>query len=201
MSNLASRMAAAMKVAKLNQPQLAKVASTSRIRVSQQVVQHLLSGRNSTSKYLPAIAEALSVSLEWLAVGRGSMRGKHSAEALLIGKVGPGGEVMRFAEPLGAGIPSPPDLVAPNVLLVSGNSQYPLRNGWRLFYGPECQGVAEDCLGNLCVVQIKDGLTLLRVPKRSSNAKGLYRLESWNAPARDRVQLAWAARVLDIRPQ
>ena len=37
--------------------------------VSQQVVQHLTSGRNTNSKSLVPIAKALGVSLEWLARG------------------------------------------------------------------------------------------------------------------------------------
>jgi len=79
-------------------------------------------------------------------------------------------------------------------------AQNPLQEGWLIFYGPEHQGVAEECLGKLCVVQVKDGPTLLKTLKRGSR-KGLFRLESWNAPPREDVRLAWAARVIDIRPR
>lgn len=79
-------------------------------------------------------------------------------------------------------------------------ASYPLQEGWLIFYGPEHQGVSEDCLGKLCVVQVKDGPTLLKTLKRGSR-KGLFRLESWNAPPREDVRLAWAARVIDIRPR
>ena len=75
----------------------------------------------------------------------------------------------------------PPGVDAPNVAEISGDSQYPLQEGWLIFYGPEHQGVDEDCLGKLCVVQVKDGPTLLKTLKRGSR-KGLFRLESWNAP-------------------
>src|ERR1700722_10820524 len=79
-------------------------------------------------------------------------------------------------------------------------ASYPLQEGWLIFYGPEHQGVAEDCMGKLCVVQVKDGATLLKTVKRGSR-KGLFRLESWNAPPREDVKLVWAARVIDIRPR
>ncbi len=79
-------------------------------------------------------------------------------------------------------------------------ASYPLQEGWLIFYGPEHQGVSDDCMGKLCVVQVKDGATLLKTLKRGSR-KGLFRLESWNAPPREDVKLAWAARVIDIRPR
>jgi hypothetical protein len=204
-ASLASRLAAAMKEAGLNQPGLARAASRPRAPVSQQVVQHLLSGRNNTSKHLPAIAAALDITTDWLATGkndiRGNRGGRRRAEALLVGKVGAGSEIIRFDEgTVLAGIEAPPGVDAPNVAEISGDSQYPLQEGWLIFYGPEHQGVAEECLGKLCVVQVKDGPTLLKTLKRGSR-RGLFRLESWNAPPREDVKIVWAARVIDIRPR
>jgi transcriptional regulator with XRE-family HTH domain len=200
MKPLALRLRAAMKAAGFNQPALARAASRARAPVSQQVVQHLLSGRNGTSKHLPAIAGALSVSLDWLATGKDSGRAI-AAEALLVGKVGAGSEIIRFDEgTVLAGIEAPAGVDAPNVAEISGDSQYPLQEGWLIFYGPEHQGVAEDCMGKLCVVQVKDGPTLLKTVKRGTR-RGLFRLESWNAPPREDVKLVWAARVIDIRPR
>ncbi|MGZ5922844.1 MAG: S24 family peptidase [Rhizomicrobium sp.] len=69
METLAKRLSDAMKSAGLNQPGLARAASKANAPVSQQVVHHLLSARNTSSKHLPAIAEALGVSLDWLARG------------------------------------------------------------------------------------------------------------------------------------
>ena len=69
MTNLAERLSHAMKQSGLNQPGLARAASKPGAPVSQQVVHHLLSSRNTSSKHLPAIAEALNVSLDWLARG------------------------------------------------------------------------------------------------------------------------------------
>ena len=69
METLAKRLSDAMKTADMNQPGLARAASKSGQPVSQQVVHNLLSSRNTSSKHLPAIAEALGVSLDWLARG------------------------------------------------------------------------------------------------------------------------------------
>jgi phage repressor protein C with HTH and peptisase S24 domain len=190
-----------MKKAGLNQPGLAKAASAAGgAPVSQQVVQHLLSGRNTSSKHLPYIAQALHVSGDWLATGR-HPRPRRAPESLLVGKVGAGAEIVRFDDntPL-AGVEAPPGIEAPNVAEISGDSQYPLQEGWRVFYGPEHQGVPDDCVGKLCVVQVKDGPTLLKTVKRGSR-RNLYRLESWNAFPREDVRLAWAARVVFIQPR
>ena len=79
-------------------------------------------------------------------------------------------------------------------------ASYPLQEGWLIFYGPEHQGVSEECMGKLCVVQVKDGATLLKTLKRGSR-KGLFRLESWNAPPREDIKIAWAAPVVMIKPR
>ena len=204
MSNtLATRMALAMKRAGLNQPQLAEAASRLGSQpVSQQNVQQVLSGRNKTAgKHLSALADALGVTTDWLVAGKGGGKPRRRAEALLVGKVGAGSEITRFDEgTVLAGVEPPPGVDAPNVAEISGDSPYPLQEGWLIFYGPEHQGVAEDCMGKLCVVQVKDGATLLKTLKCGSR-KGLFRLESWNAPPREDVKLAWAARVIDIRPR
>jgi hypothetical protein len=200
MSDLPSRLAAAMKAAGLNQPQLGKAASAPGVPVSQQVVQHLVSGRNKNSRHLAAIAAALNVNLEWLATGHNRATGKRKAEALLIGKVGAGGAISRFgADPILAGIVSPIGAESPNVLEVEGYHLAPMQNGWLVFYGPERQGVAESCLDKLCIVQMEDGSSFLKFLKKGTR-KGLFWLEGWKTPARNNVKVIWAARVTDIRP-
>jgi hypothetical protein len=186
--------------ARMNQSALAKAASTRDRPVTQQNVQQLLAGRNLTSKHLPAIARALGVNLMWLADGKGDKRPMGGPEAVLVGKVGAGAEIHRFDHPdVLAGVPlTMPEAV--NVAEIEGDSQYPLQPGWWIIYGPENQGVPDSLLGKLCVVQVKDGPTLLKILKRGSR-KGLYRLESWNAPPREDVRVLWAAAVVGIRPR
>ncbi len=113
--SLAKRLADAMTSAKMNQTQLARAASTKAQKVTQQNIQQLLKDRNKTSKHLPALARALRVSLDWLSTGDGP-KGQHGAdEALLVGKVGAGAEIVRFDEGVAlAGIEAPPGLGACN---------------------------------------------------------------------------------------
>lgn len=199
METLAKRLAHAMKAANMTQNSLARAASSRQGVVSQQVVQHLLSGRNQTSKHLPALAAALGVGLEWLAAGKGQKGPLAAAEGKLIGKVGAGAEVHRLDQvDVLAGIPlTLAD--APNVLEISGDSQYPLREGWRVFYGKEDDGIPKECIGALCVAQVRNGPILLKTVKKGSKS-GLYRLESWNADPREDVPLDWAAKVRGICP-
>jgi len=69
MESLAKRLADAMNRAGLNQPGLARAASTPDQPVTQQTVHNLVSGQTTHSKHLPALADALGVSLEWLTRG------------------------------------------------------------------------------------------------------------------------------------
>ena len=87
MSTLAKRLQETMERAGLTQAGLARKASAFGESVSQQVVQHLTSGRNTTSKSLVPIAKALDVSVEWLTTGEGgSFAAKGGAAGLRAGK-------------------------------------------------------------------------------------------------------------------
>lgn len=145
-------------------------------------------------------ARKFKVSLDWLLTGRGEM-GPGRTKSQLVGKVGAGAEIVRFEEGVHLGDSDLPDDLPPgNVAEISGESQYPLQDGWLIVYGPEYQGIPEKCVGKLCVVGVHDGPTLLKTLKRGSK-KGFWRLESWNAPPREDVRLVWAALVTDIRPR
>src|ERR1700755_1511262 len=71
MGTLSQRLQETMERAGLTQAALARKASSFGEAVSQQVVQHLTSGRNTNSKSLVPIAKALDVSVEWLMTGEG----------------------------------------------------------------------------------------------------------------------------------
>ncbi len=90
MSTLAKRLQETMERAGLTQAALARKASAflaSGESVSQQVVQHLTSGRNTNSKSLVPIAKALDVSVEWLMTGEGGhLAVKGGAANLRTGK-------------------------------------------------------------------------------------------------------------------
>jgi hypothetical protein len=172
------------------------------VGIKQPSVNAIINNPGSGSKHIVALAEALDVLPKWLADGTGpkSPRSRR-IEALLVGKVGAGAEITRFDEgTVLEGIEPPPGLGICNAAIISGDSQYPLQEGWLIFYGAEHAGIAEDCIGKLSVVQVKDGPILLKTIKRARK-KGLFRLESWNAPVREDVAVEWAAKVLDIRPR
>jgi transcriptional regulator with XRE-family HTH domain len=143
-------------------------------------------------------ARKFKVPLDWLLTGRGDL-GPRKARNQLVGKVGAGAEIIRPDEGVHLGDSFLPDDLPPgNVAEISGDSQYPLQDGWLIVYGPEYQGISEACIGKLCVVGVKEGPILLKTLKRGSR-KGVWRLESWNAPPREDVELQWAARVISIR--
>jgi phage repressor protein C with HTH and peptisase S24 domain len=70
MGNLAQRLQDAIERAGMTQAAVGREASKYGDPVSQQVVQHLASGRNTTSRHLLAIARALDVDVEWLIGGK-----------------------------------------------------------------------------------------------------------------------------------
>jgi hypothetical protein len=190
-----------MKEKGFTQKGLASISSTKSVSVSQQVIQHLLSGRNTTSKHLPAIADALGARLEWLATGKGSREIEQRFEPLLVGKVGAGAQIVRFdtGTVLG-GVDIGVWEKYPNVAEIEGFSQHPLQPGWRVFYAQEHQGIPEGCVGKLCVVQVKNGPTLLKTLRRGAK-KNLWNLDSWNEPTRENQPVEWAAPVGFIQPR
>lgn len=137
---------------------------------------------------------------------------KVSVSALLgeqvpvVGRVGAGQEMYPFDDhALGDGlehVDAPPGL-SPDVVVaveVTGTSMHPIAEGWLLFYRRDVYGVPEECINKLCVCQIQDGPTYVKEVRRGTT-DGTFTLTSWNAPPIENVELAWAAKVLDIRPR
>lgn len=146
-------------------------------------------------------ARFYGVSLDWLLTGSGE--GRRRTKVPVICYVGAGAEVHPIDDhPKGQGIElvePPPGVTDCVAARIRGDSMHPLRDGWLIFWRKTEDGVPEGCMGALCVVQVKDGPTLVKELRRGSK-RGLYRLESWNASPREDVQIEWASKVLDIRP-
>lgn len=123
----------------------------------------------------------------------------------IVGYVGAGAEVYAYDDhALGGGLDEvdAPVWISGECVAVRirGESMYPLRDGWLLFYARDASGVPEECVGELCVVNLADdGPTLVKEVRRGTKANH-YHLQSWNAPVLEDQRLEWAARVLDIRP-
>lgn len=148
-------------------------------------------------------ARFFRVSLEWLLTGKGAQKPRRP-EVPIVSYVGAGSEVFAIDDSAQGGglemVEAPAGMEDSVGAIIRGDSMYPLRDGWLIFWQRDHEGVPEECLGALCVVQVKDGPTLVKDLRRGSK-KGLYRLESWNAPSREDVQLEWACRIREIRPR
>ena len=184
MTNLAERLSRAMKQSGLNQPGLARAASKPGAPVSQQVVHHLLYSRNTSSKHLPAIAEALNVSLDWLARGGdepgaagprmaarapgGDGGTEHRLPVLGMAECGPDGWSLWNGDVIDT-IPCPPNLAgAPRAyaVYIVGDSMEPRYYSGELAYIHPGKPVT---IGAFVLVQIRphhDGDTPKAVVKR-----------------------------------
>lgn len=141
------------------------------------------------------------VSLDWLLTGDGTSN--PNAKVAVVAYIGAGAELYPVDDhPKGRGlerVPRPPgvggDVVAAKI---KGDSMHPFRDGWIVFWQKNQDGVPEECLGQLCVCQVRNGPTLLKELHRGSR-RGLFTLISWNAPPKVDVDIEWAAKVVDIR--
>jgi predicted XRE-type DNA-binding protein len=141
-----------------------------------------------------------------------------SAKVPIIGEVGAGGEVYpiddlpllpRAIDPAEQDyvncewVDAPPGLYWSGVvaLRVTGDSMKPFMPPGTVVYYAERfnDGVPDHCLSSLCVVQLRDGRTLLKLV-RKSHLHGKFDLQSYNMDTIADVELAWCAPVIFIKP-
>ena len=143
-------------------------------------------------------ARKFKVNLEWLLTGRGNPRKGQPATTRAVGYVGAGAEILPFdSHSLGSleevdippGVPSDAALV-----IVRGDSMYPRYFENELLFYVRRGDDPREHVGKECVVALEDGRMLVKILRRG--AKGLFNLESWNAPLIEAVTLQWAAPVL-----
>jgi len=111
----------------------------------------------------------------------------------VMGVIGTGEEVKKSqggGEQLSERVSAPEGLEAEGLfaLRVTGNSFRPIKDGWLAYYH-QAEGVADDAIGELCVVELASGERLVKDIRRGSKP-GLYTLLSWNAnvdPLEDQV--------------
>jgi phage repressor protein C with HTH and peptisase S24 domain len=143
-------------------------------------------------------ARKFKVSLEWLMTGRGPPNKGRALTAKAIGYVGAGAEILPFDSHSPGSLEEveiPPGVPADAVLvIVRGDSMYPRYfENEMLFYVRRTDDPREH-VGKECVVALEDGRMLVKILRRG--AKGLFNLESWNAPLIEAVAIQWAAPVL-----
>lgn len=146
---------------------------------------------NIPSSTLPALARAYQCTVQEIFA---------ESEVLVVGYVGAGGEVIFVDDhERGAGLYSVqplPGMAAGLIgLEVRGDSMWPLyRDGSVLFIRRETEGVDEGAIGDLAVVRLADGRTLVK-ELRASAKPGCFDLISLNAPPIEAVDLVWATPV------
>lgn len=157
-------------------------------------------GTTKLTRQAERYARFYRLSLDYLLEGKGARRLK---QIPVVSYVGAGAEVFAIDDhSRGRGLKmvdptvTYPDCVA---AIIRGDSMLPLRDGWLIFWTRRQEGVPDECLGQLCIAQVKDGPVLLKEVRRGSK-KGFFTLESWNARPREDVALEWASKIIDIRP-
>jgi transcriptional regulator with XRE-family HTH domain len=73
-------------------------------------------------------------------------------------------------------------------------------DGWLVYYDDRRDPITPDLLGELCVVGLEDGRTLIKTPY-AGRGPGLFDLESTNATTIRDVPVRWAALVTAIVPR
>jgi len=122
----------------------------------------------------------------------------------IVGKAGagPDGSVL-FAEADGnfGEVPAPEGSSSGAVALeVEGNSMRGMaEDGWLIFYEDQ-ESPREDHMGEPCVCWLEDGRVLVKTPY-PGRARGLFNLESVNAPLMRDVPVRYFAFVTDIKPR
>lgn len=151
-----------------------------------------------TLNRLAAVAEALDCSIIDLVDGANVVA--------VVGKVGAGAEVLSVdAYPLGEGMrkvacPTGLDPSRTVAVQVEGDSMLPIEENWLLFYSRDYEGVPNECIGKLCVVQLADEGPRYVKRLKHGRTPGRFNLYSTNAREMEDVALDWAAPVLHARP-
>lgn len=142
-------------------------------------------------QYLPKLEEFF---------GNSPFAGMKKVRIVGLAGAGPDGSVLfatgdgNFGE-VAAPLDASPNTVA---LEVRGDSMYGVANdGWMIFYD-EREEPNEEHMGELCVCWLEDDRVLVKIPHRGS-AKGLFNLESANAPTMRDVAVKYFALVTDIK--
>jgi phage repressor protein C with HTH and peptisase S24 domain len=152
--------------------------------------------RDAAKKY----AKAYRVRWEWLLEGEGKpTTGDKARTTSAVGYVGAGAEITPFDDhspgrleeaEIPPGVPDDAVLV-----IVRGDSMYPRYFDNEFLFYVRRNDDPEAHLGRESVVQLADGRIFVKILRKGAG-KGLFNLESWNAPLIEDVAVQWAAPVL-----
>ncbi len=149
-------------------------------------------------------AKAFRVSQAWLLTGEGDGPNGAPITVPIVGLAGagPDGSVLYATGDQNFGEAPAPKDASPSTeaLEVRGDSMRGLANdGWLIFYDDK-QSPSEDHMGEVCVCFLEDDRVLVKTPYPGSQ-KGLFHLESMNAPMMLDVPVGHFAFVTDIKPR
>lgn len=143
---------------------------------------------------LKRYAKAYKVRWEWLLDGSGSPIAK-GGSIPVEGYVGAGAEFIPFADD-NPGLGDAPMTVEPEstAVIVRGDSMYPRYFDGEYLYYIKAERDPLDFIGQECVISLPDGRKYIKILRKGSR-KGLFNLESWNAPTIEDQPVEWAAPV------
>ena len=194
--SIGARIAGARTAAKWSQARLADKVGTAQTTVSSWE-----RGRTEpTREDVQRIADALGLELAELELGESSDSVGQFVN--VVGWVGAGDAAHFYDASQGPfdQVKAPEDSTENTVAaVVKGASIGRHFDGWYVFYDERREPVTADQIGRLCVVGLPDGRTLLKWLK-PSRTPGIYHLESETEPAMSDQEVAWAARVTNMRP-
>lgn len=158
-------------------------------------------GRGFNKETAVRYARFYRINVSWLLTGKGAKRS--TPRAPLVGYIGAGAIIYPIDDHAqGQGlelIDLPPGIEEPCVAArIRGDSMHPFKDGWVIFWNKDQDGVPETCIGQLCVVKLRDGQMLVKELFRGSK-KGIFDLRSWNASPIEDAPVEWAARVLSVK--
>lgn len=142
------------------------------------------------------VAEALGMPLAQL---EGFDRS--GAKVRVVGYVG-AGDAAHYYEPAELEVVDAPDHSTHDTVAaeVRGQSIGPFFENWLVFYDDRRHGVPRDLLGELCVVGLTDGRTLVKWVRASAIPRR-YHLFSQTEPPMLDEEVEWAAKVKSMRPR
>lgn len=147
-------------------------------------------------------ARAFKTSAGWLLTGEGSATVETVPIVGIAGASADGGISYEFESGELGEAPTVPSGTKRTVAVeVRGDSlRGRVEDGWLVYYDNRQEPLTEDMAGELCIVGLEDGRTLLKTPYRG-RGRGLWDLESTNAPTMRDVAVKWAAVVTAIVPR
>ncbi len=180
---LAGRLRALRKLAKQDQEDLASALGVSRTQISK----YETGGHQPPDYVIERASQHFGVTPTFIRYGDTDSR-----MAKVVGRVGAGGHVEAIEQAPWRYVETPASWHDAIALEVSGTSCWPIYDdGDDLVIRGERRMVEEEIVGRMCVVETSDGLGLVKRVRRGTR-RGLFTLESPNAPPIEDVQLASA---------